>query len=88
MEFNKIDLSKMFDVTATLDTIEKTVKSSTTYLPEQVRSTVQTINDASFSLARDTAQSFAEFTSVIQSVAKDASAEVTKAVQKAAKVAA
>lgn len=88
MEFNKIDLSKMFDVTATLDTIEKTVKSSTTYLPEQVRATVQTINDASFNLARDTAQSFAEFVEVVQSVANDASAEVTKAVKKAAKVAA
>lgn len=88
MEFNKIDLTKMFDVTATLDTIEKTVKSTTTYLPEQVRGTMQTINDASFNLARDTAQSFAEFVEVMQSVANDTSAEVTKAVKKAAKVAA
>jgi hypothetical protein len=88
MEFNKIDLSKMFDVTTTLDTIEKTVKSSTTYLPEQVRDTVQSINDASFALARDTVQSFAEFVEVIQSVSNNASAEVTKAVKKATKVAA
>ena len=87
MEFNKIDLSKMFDVTATLNTIEKTIESNTTYLPEQVRSTVQTLNDASFNLARDTAQSFVEFVEVIQSVANDASVEVTKAVKKAAKVA-
>jgi len=88
MEFNKIDLSKMFDVTTAIDTIEKTVKSTTAYLPEQVRNTVQTINDASFNLARDTAQSFAEFTSVIQSVAADATTEASKAVKKAAKVAA
>jgi hypothetical protein len=88
MEFNKIDLSKMFDVTTAIDTIEKTAMASTTYLPEQVRDTVQSINDASFTLARNTAQSFAEFMEVVQSVAKDTSAEVTKAVKKAAKVAA
>lgn len=88
MEFNKIDFSKMFDVTTAIDTVEKTVKSSTTYLPEQVRASVQSINEAGFTLARDTAQSFTEYMGVLQSVAKDASAEVTKAVQKAAKVAA
>jgi hypothetical protein len=88
MEFNKIDLTKMFDVSTAIDTVEKTVKSTTAYLPEQVRGTVQTINDASFSLARNTAQSFTEFVEVMQSVAKDTSAEVSKAVKKAAKVAA
>jgi negative regulator of replication initiation len=86
MEFNKIDLSKMFDVTTAIDTVEKTVKSTTTYLPEQVRASVQSINDASFNLARDTAQSFTEFLEVLQSVAKDSTAEATKAVKKAAKV--
>jgi hypothetical protein len=86
MEFNKIDLTKMFDVSTAIDTVEKTVKSTTAYLPEQVRASVQSINDASFTLARNTAQSFTEFVEVMQSVAKDTSAEVTKAVQKAAKV--
>ena len=85
MELKNIDFAKMFDFTLALDQIEKASSVAITYLPEQVRETTRNVNDATLSLARTTAKGVKEYAEAVQSMSKDATAEFTKAVEKATK---
>jgi predicted outer membrane protein len=86
MEFQKIDFAKLFDITVAIDNMEKGTQAMITYMPESVRDSLHSVNQAQFSLIRTTNKAVREFAEVVESVGKEATAEVTKAVQKAAKV--
>jgi hypothetical protein len=88
MEFNKIDLAKMFDVTVAIDNMEKSITSMITYLPEQVRDSAHTVSKAQFGLARTTAKGMTEYAQTVEKVAKESVSTFTKSVEKATKVAA
>ena len=85
MELKNIDFSKLFDFTVAIDQFEKASTAAITYLPEQVRESAHTVNDATFNLVRTTAKSVQQYAETVQSLSKDATAEFTKAVEKAAK---
>lgn len=87
MEFNKIDFAKLFDVTVAIDNMEKGAQSLITYMPEQVRDTVQTVSKAQFGLIRSTSKAVKEFAEVVEGVTKEAQKEFTKNIEKATKVA-
>jgi predicted outer membrane protein len=87
MEFQKIDFTKLFDLTVAIDNMEKGATALITYMPESVRDSLHSVNQAQFSLIRTTNKAVREFAEVVESVGKEATAEVTRAVQKAAKVA-
>ena len=86
LDFNKIDFAQMFDATILINNVEKAVQASTTYLPEQFRASTQQVNQAVFSLARTTAEGFADLAEVFQTVSKEVAEEAKQAIQKAAKV--
>jgi hypothetical protein len=88
MEFNKIDFSKLFDLTVAIDNMQKGVTSMITYMPEQVRSSAHTVADAQFSLIRTTYKGVKEFAETVETVAKETQKEITKTIEKATKVAA
>jgi predicted outer membrane protein len=87
MEFQKIDFAKLFDITVAVDNMEKGTQALITYMPEAVRDSLHSVNQAQFSLIRTTNKAVREFAQVVESVSKEATAEVTKAVEKATKVA-
>ena len=86
MEFNKIDFAKLFDITVAIDNMEKGITNMITYLPEQVRASAHTVNDAQFSLIRTTYKGFREYAETVEAVAKEAQREITKTVEKATKI--
>ena len=86
MEFNKIDFAKLFDITVAIDNMEKGITNMITYLPEQVRASAHTVNDAQFSLIRTTYKGFREYAETVEAVAKDAQKEITKTMEKATKI--
>ena len=88
MEFQKIDFSKMFDITVAIDNIEKGVVTAIGYMPEQVRKSAHTVVDAQFSLIRTTNKAVKEFAETVEAVAKEAQKEITKNIEKATKVSA
>jgi hypothetical protein len=88
MEFNKIDFSKLFDLTVAIDNMQKGVTTMITYMPEQVRSSAHTVADAQFSLIRTTYKGVKEFAETVETVAKETQKEITKTIEKATKVAA
>jgi uncharacterized protein Yka (UPF0111/DUF47 family) len=85
MEFNKVDFAKLFDLTVAIDNMEKGSQALITYMPETVRDSLHSVNQAQFSLIRTTHEAVREFAEVVESVGKEATAEVTKAVEKATK---
>jgi hypothetical protein len=87
MEFTKFDLTKMFDCTVAIDSMEKNTQAMITYMPESVRDSLHSVHKAQFSLIRTTNLAVREFAEVVGSVSKEATAEISKAVEKAAKVA-
>ena len=87
MEFQKIDFAKLFDLTVAIDNMEKGTQALITFMPVAVRDSLHSVNQAQFSLIRTTHKATREFAEVVESVSKQATAEVTKAVQKATKVA-
>ena len=87
MEFNKIDFAKLFDITVAIDNMEKGITNMITYLPEQVRASAHTVNDAQFSLIRTTNKAVKEFAETEEAVAKEAQKEITKTEEKATKAA-
>ena len=87
MEFNRINFSKLFDITVAIDNMQKGVTTLITYMPEQVRSSAHTVVDAQFSLIRTTNKAVKEFAETVEGVAKQAQKEFTKTVEKATKVA-
>jgi len=88
MEFNKIDFSKLFDLTVAIDNMHKGATTLITYMPEQVRKSAHTVVDAQFSLIRTTNKAVAEFAETVESIAKETQKEITKNIEKATKVAA
>ena len=86
MEFQKIDLSKLFDVTIAIDNMEKGAQALITYMPEQVRKSAFTVSDAQFSLIRTTNKAVKEFAETVEAVTKEAQKEITKTIEKATKV--
>ena len=88
MEFQKIDFAKLFDFTVAIDNMEKGATTLITYLPEQVRKSAHTVNDAQFSLIRTTYKGFKEYAETVEAVAKEAQKEITKNIEKATKVSA
>ena len=85
MEFQKIDFAKLFDITVAIENMEKGSQALITYMPEAVRDSLHSVNQAQFSLIRTTNKAVREFAEVVESVGKEATAEVTKAVEKATK---
>ena len=88
MEFNKIDFSKLFDLTVAIDNMHKGATALITYMPEQVRDNAHAMADAQFSLIRTTNKAVKEFAQMVESVSKDTQKEITKNIEKATKVAA
>ena len=66
MDFTKFDDTKLFDVSAALDTMEKGANSAMTYVPEQFKKPITEINKAGFELARAQAAAFAKFGEAVQ----------------------
>ena len=66
--------------------MEKGTQALITYMPEAVRDSLHSVHKAQFNLIRTTNRAVREFAEVVESVSKEATAEVTKAVQKASKV--
>jgi hypothetical protein len=87
MEFQKIDFTKLFDLTVAIDNMEKGTQALITYMPESVRDSLHSVHVAQFNLIRTTNKAVREFADVVGSVSKEATAEITKAVEKATKVA-
>ena len=87
MEFQKIDFTKLFDLTVAIDNMEKGTQALITYMPESVRDSLHSVHEAQFNLIRTTNKAVREFADVVGSVSKEATAEITKAVEKATKVA-
>jgi len=86
MEFNKIDFAKLFDVTVAIDNMEKSTQALITYMPESVRDSLHSVNQAQFSLIRTTNKAVKEFAETVESVAKETQKEITKTIEKATKV--
>ena len=86
MEFNKIDFAKLFDITVAIDNMEKGITNMITYLPEQVRASAHTVNDAQFSLIRTTYKGLKEYAETVEAVAKESQKEITKTMEKATRV--
>jgi hypothetical protein len=86
MEFNKIDFAKLFDITVAIDNMEKGITNMITYLPEQVRASAHTVNDAQFSLIRTTYKGFREYAETVEAVAKESQKAITKTMEKATKI--
>jgi predicted outer membrane protein len=88
MEFQKIDFAKLFDLTVAIDNMEKGTQALITYMPEAVRDSLHSVNQAQFSLIRTTYKGVKEFAETVETVAKETQKEITKTVEKATKVAA
>jgi predicted outer membrane protein len=88
MEFQKIDFSKLFDISVAIDNMHKGTTTLITYMPEQVRANAHTVVDAQFGLIRTTNKAVREFAETVEGVAKEAQKEITKTIEKATKVAA
>ena len=86
MEFNKIDFTKLFDITVAIDNMHKGVTNMITYMPEQVRSSAHTVVDAQFGLIRTTNRAVKEFAETVETVAKEAQKEISKTMEKATRV--
>jgi hypothetical protein len=87
MEFQKIDYAKLFDLTVAIDNMEKGSQALITYMPESVRDSLHSVNQAQFNLIRTTHKAAHEFAQTVESVAKEATAEVKRSVEKATKIA-
>jgi hypothetical protein len=85
MEFQKIDFTKLFDITAAIDNMHKGATTLVTYMPEQVRKSAHTVVDAQFGLISTTYKGFKEFAETVESVAKETQREITKTMEKATK---
>lgn len=70
MDFTKFDVTKLFDVSAALDTMEKSTNSVLGYVPEQFKKPVVELNKAGFELARAQAAAFSNFGSAFQKATK------------------
>jgi uncharacterized protein Yka (UPF0111/DUF47 family) len=88
MEFQKIDFAKLFDLTVAIDNMEKGTQALITYMPESVRDSLHSVNQAQFKLIRTTHKAVRELAETVEGVAKEAQKEITKTVEKATKVAA
>jgi len=86
MEFQKIDFAKLFDLTVAIDNMEKSTQALITYMPESVRDSLHSVNQAQFSLIRTTHKATREFAEVVEGVAKETQKEITKTIEKATKV--
>ena len=86
MEFQKIDFAKMFDLTVAIDNMEKSTQAMITYMPEQVRDSLHSVNQAQFGLIRTTSKAVREFAQTVETVAKETQKEFTKTVEKATKL--
>ena len=87
MEFAKFELTKLFDITVAIDSMEKNTQAMITYMPESVRDSLHSVHKAQFSLILTTNKAVREFAEVVESVSKESTKELTKAVEKATKVA-
>jgi hypothetical protein len=87
MEFQKIDFTKLFDLTVAIDNMEKGTQALITYMPEAVRDSLHSVNQAQFSLIRTTHKATREFAETVEGVTKEAQKEFTKTIEKATKVA-
>ena len=86
MEFNKIDFTKLFDITVAIDNMHKGITNMITYMPEQVRASAHTVVDAQFGLIRTTYKGFREYAETVEAVAKESQKAITKTMEKATKI--
>lgn len=82
MEFTKFDFTKMFDITTVIDQFNKASTATISYMPESVRDSLHTVNDATFSLINTQAKSMKQYAETVQTLSKDATAEFTRGVEK------
>ena len=87
MEFQKIDFAKLFDLTVAIDNMEKSTQALITYMPESVRDSLHSVNQAQFNLIRTTHKATRELAETVESVTKEAQKELTKSIEKATKLA-
>jgi hypothetical protein len=66
MDFTKFDVTKLFNVSTAIDTMEKGADSAMTYVPEQFKKPVAELNKAGFELARAQAAAFTKFGEAMQ----------------------
>lgn len=86
MEFLKFDMTKMFDCTKAIEQMEQGTQALITYMPEAVRDSLHSVHKAQFNLIHTTNRAVKELAQVVESMSKEATAEVTRAVEKATKV--
>lgn len=70
MDFTKIDVTKLFDVSAAIDSMEKGANTVLGYMPEQFKTPAVELNRAGFELARAQADAFAKFGTAVQKATK------------------
>ena len=66
MDFTKFDVSKLFDVSAALASVEKGTESMLAYVPEQFKKPVTEVTKAGFELARAQHAAFTKFGETVQ----------------------
>lgn len=66
MDFSKFDVTKLFDVSAAIDSFEKGSESVLAYVPEQFKKPVTEMTKASFELARAQHEAITKFGTVVQ----------------------
>jgi len=70
MDFTKFDVTKLFDVSAAIDSMEKGADSVLAYVPEQFKHPVVELNRAGFELARAQTEAFVKFGTAVQKATK------------------
>lgn len=66
MDFTKFDITKLFDVSAALTSVEKGTESILAYVPEQFKKPATEMTKAGFELARAQHEAFTKFGNVVQ----------------------
>ena len=66
MDFSKFDTTKLFDVSAAIDSFEKGADSVIAYVPEQFKKPVAEMTKAGFELARAQHAAFTKFGETVQ----------------------
>ncbi len=66
----QFDLNKLFDINAALATAENTASNAMTFVPSQVRETVEILTAASFALVRSNVEAMTEFGNAVKQATK------------------
>jgi len=70
LDLSKFDITKMFDVSTAIDSMEKGADSVLAYVPEQFKTPMIEINRAGFEFMRTQADACAKFGTAVQKATK------------------